>query len=126
MKIKELIIGLLIICLGFLMTLRFEKKSYNYYSGTIISEKSSNFHNYKAMKTERSTGATTRFTYNLFLIENGKYLTNESQPIFISYDNFDYYWDSENLVVVINSNEAVFRQETSYNKIPILYKTNNK
>ena len=96
------------------------------YSGNIISRAENSCGKYIAIKTEKNAGATTPFIYRLIILENGDYLTDNSQEVFRTYSDFDYFWKNDNKVVVMVPKDTfhskyIFLQEETFGDIDIEY-----
>lgn len=120
MKFKELAIGMLILLILFILFDVFNDKKVEHFDN-VICEKYSEALSYKAMQVDKSGGASTGFSYHLILSRN-KIIDDNSHTVFVSNKDFDYYWESEKLIVIIDDEIEIFKQETEYDDIQIIYK----
>lgn len=73
----------------------------------------------------RDMGATTKASYQLSVFSKGTVLENESGNVFVSYEPFNIQWkDSKHLVVTYSKESEIFKQETSYDHLIIMYNIN--
>lgn len=89
----------------------------------IIQEVDSPDGKYVAYLFESNAGATTKFTYRLSILRNGKQLkSGDIGNTFISYDEFDVGWVDNNTLKVNNANGAdILRQEKTVSGIVVNY-----
>lgn len=90
---------------------------------TKISEKLSNNGKYKAVKFMRNVNATTPFSYHLMILPKNKELKDASGNIYVSYEDFEYSWIDDILVIYNSEEDHVFKKITSYEGINISYIT---
>ena len=78
---------------------------------------------YVAYVFEANGGATTRFTYRLSVLKNGKKLrTGDIGNTFITYDEFDVEWvDNDTLKVNNIASTYIFKQETKIDDVSVSY-----
>lgn len=74
---------------------------------------------YVAYVFEANGGATTRFTYRLSVLKNGKKLkAGDIGNTFITYDEFDVEWVDDDTLKVNNiSSIYIFKQETKIDDV---------
>ena len=89
----------------------------------IIQEVVSPDGRYVAYVFEANAGATTRFTYRLSVLKNGKKLkAGDIGNTFITYNEFDVEWINDNTLNVNNITSInIFKQETKINGVNISY-----
>lgn len=90
----------------------------------IIQEVVSPNGKYVAYVFEANAGATTRFTYRLSVLKNGKQpRPGDVGNTFIAYDEFDVAWVSDNTLKVNNTSSVyVFKQKIKIGEVNIIYK----
>lgn len=90
----------------------------------IIQEVVSPDGKYVAYVFESNAGATTRFTYRLSVLKNGKELkAGDIGNAFISYNEFAVEWLDGNILNVNNiASVNIFKQETEIDGVKITYK----
>jgi len=78
---------------------------------------------YVAYVFEANGGATTRFTYRLSVLKNGKKLkAGDIGNTFITYDEFDVEWVDDDTLKVNNiSSIYIFKQETKIDDVSVSY-----
>lgn len=78
---------------------------------------------YVAYVFEANGGATTRFTYRLSVLKNGKKLkAGDLGNTFITYDEFDVEWvDNDTLKVNNIASIYIFKQETKIDDVSVSY-----
>ena len=78
---------------------------------------------YVAYVFEANGGATSRFTYRLSILKNGKKLkAGDVGNTFITYDEFDVDWVDNDILRVDNiASTYIFRQETKIDDISVSY-----
>ena len=78
---------------------------------------------YVAYVFESNGGATTRFTYRLSVLKNGKELkAGDIGNTFITYDEFDVGWvDNDTLKVNNIASTYIFKQETKIGDVSVSY-----
>ena len=78
---------------------------------------------YVAYVFEANGGATTRFTYRLSVLKNGKKLkAGDIGNTFITYDEFDVEWvDNDTLKVNNIASIYIFKQETKIDDVSVSY-----
>ena len=78
---------------------------------------------YVAYVFEANGGATTKFTYRLSRLKNGKKLkSGDVGNTFITYTEFDVEWIDDNTLYVNNiASVNIFKQETKVNDVNISY-----
>jgi len=78
---------------------------------------------YVAYIFEANGGATTRFTYRLSVLKNGKKLkAGDIGNTFITYDEFDVEWVDDDTLKVNNiSSIYIFKQETKIDDVSVSY-----
>ena len=78
---------------------------------------------YVAYVFEANGGATTRFTYRLYVLKNGKKLkTGDVGNTFITYDEFDVEWIDDNTLKVNNIQSInIFEQKMKIDRVNITY-----
>ena len=89
----------------------------------IIQEVVSPDGKYVAYVFEANGGATTRFTYRLSVLKEGKKLkAGNVGNAFITYDEFDVEWTGDNTLKVNNyPTNDIFKQETKVSGVDIQY-----
>lgn len=91
----------------------------------IIQEAVSPDGKYVAYVFEANGGATTKFTYRLSVLKNGKKLkAGDIGNAFITYNEFDVEWVDNNTLKVNNiltSIKSIFKQETKIDGVNIQY-----
>lgn len=89
----------------------------------IIQEVISPDGKYVAYVFEANGGATSKFTYRLSVLKNGKKLNaGDIGNAFITYDIFDVEWvDNQTLKVNNIESTYIFKQETKINNIMLNY-----
>ncbi len=91
----------------------------------IIQEGVSPDGKYVAYVFEANGGATTKFTYRLSVLKNGKKLkAGDIGNAFITYNEFDVEWVDNNTLKVNNivtSIKSIFKQETKIDDVNIQY-----
>ena len=91
----------------------------------IIQEVVSPDGKYVAYVFEANGGATTKFTYRLSVLKNGKKLkAGDIGNAFITYNEFDVEWVDNNTLKVNNiltSIKSIFKQETKIDGVNIQY-----
>ena len=89
----------------------------------IIQEVVSPDGKYVAYVFEANGGATTRFTYRLSVLKEGKKLTaGDVGNAFITYDEFDVEWvDNDTLKVNNIGSTYIFKQETKIGDVSVSY-----
>ena len=78
---------------------------------------------YVAYVFESNGGATTRFTYRLSVLKNGKKLkAGDVGNTFITYDEFDVEWINDDALKVNNiASIYIFKQETKIDDVSVSY-----
>jgi len=78
---------------------------------------------YVAYIFEANGGATTKFTYRLSVLKNGKKLKEgDIGNTFITYDEFDVEWVDDDTLKVNNiSSIYIFKQETKIDDVSVSY-----
>jgi len=78
---------------------------------------------YVAYIFEANGGATTKFTYRLSVLKNGKKLkAGDIGNTFITYDEFDVEWVDDDTLKVNNiSSIYIFKQETKIDDVSVSY-----
>ena len=89
----------------------------------IIQEVVSPDGKYVAYVFEANGGATTKFTYRLSILKNGKKLkAGDIGNAFITYVEFDVEWTNDNTLNVNNiASVNIFKQETKIDDVNISY-----
>lgn len=89
----------------------------------IIQESVSPDGKYIAYVFEANGGATSRFTYRLSILKNGKKLkAGDVGNTFITYTEFDVEWIDDNTLNVNNiASVNIFKQETKIDDVNISY-----
>ena len=89
----------------------------------IIQEVVSPDGKYVAYVFEANGGATTRFTYRLSVLKEGKKLkAGDVGNAFITYDEFDVEWvDNDTLKVNNIASIYIFKQETKIDDVSVSY-----
>ncbi len=89
----------------------------------VIKEAVSPDGKYVAYVFEANGGATTRFTYRLSVLKNGKKLkSGDVGNTFITYDEFDVEWTDNNMLKVNNIKSThIFKQKTKIADISVSY-----
>ena len=78
---------------------------------------------YVAYVFEANGGATTKFTYRLSVLKNGKKLkAGDVGNTFITYDEFDVEWVDNDILKVNNiASIYIFKQETKIDDVSVSY-----
>ena len=78
---------------------------------------------YVAYVFEANGGATSKFTYRLSILKNGKKLkAGDVGNTFITYDEFDVEWVEDDTLKVNNiSSIYIFKQETKIDDVSVSY-----
>ena len=89
----------------------------------IIQESVSPDGKYVAYVFEANGGATTKFTYRLSILKNGKKLkAGDVGNTFITYDEFDVEWINDDTLKVNNiASIYIFKQETKIDDVSVSY-----
>ena len=89
----------------------------------IIQESVSPDGKYVAYVFEANGGATSKFTYRLSILKNGKKLkAGDVGNTFITYDEFDVEWVEDDTLKVNNiSSIYIFKQETKIDDVNVSY-----
>ncbi len=89
----------------------------------IIQESVSPDGKYVAYVFEANGGATSKFTYRLSILKNGKKLkAGDVGNTFITYDEFDVEWVEDDTLKVNNiSSIYIFKQETKIDDVSVSY-----
>ena len=89
----------------------------------IIQESVSPDGKYVAYVFEANGGATSKFTYRLSILKNGKKLkSGDAGNTFITYTEFDVEWIDDNTLYVNNiASVNIFKQETKIDDVNISY-----
>ena len=110
---------LLTMIFGMLLNVdRHKELEYN----SIIDTKTSTSTKYDAVKFSRSINATTRTSYHLTIIDPTERFKDAPGNVYISYNDFDYAWEGNQLIIYIDKNDVVFRQESLYKDVRITYR----
>lgn len=124
MKIKciiAMIVILTMVTIAFYRTDNTYQLKYN----SIIEKQISPDGNYEAIKFLRSINSTTRDSYHLSIVDKNSSLSDKSGNIYISYDDFEYAWEGNSVIVTINDEDVIFKNETKWNHISVKYFVNN-
>ena len=89
----------------------------------IIQESVSPDGKYVAYVFEANGGATSKFTYRLSILKNGKKLkAGDVGNTFITYDEFDVEWVEDDTLKVNNiSSIYIFKQKTKIDDVSVSY-----
>ena len=91
-------------------------------NNNIIMEEISPDKKYKAVVFERNINATTKQSYQLSIINANDEIKNKSGNVFISYYDFEVYWEDESVLNVKNKKENdKLKKKKEYKHIKILY-----
>lgn len=91
-------------------------------NNVIIKKIDSPNNQYQALIFERNINATTKTSYHLSILENGKDLKNAVGNVFISYNDFDVEWISNDILKVNNKRDSSkLKKSQNYKKIKIVY-----
>ena len=127
MRVKEFVLIIIVVLiLGAFSILRScnNAKLPSIVSYEIVTEKQSDELQYKATKLKVNVGATEEYSYKLVITSENEKVNNNSYAVFISYSDFDFCWDADNLIVEFVGTEKIFKQEKSYKNINIIYEPN--
>lgn len=105
---------------------RLFEKDFSRYN-TIVSEKSTINTNkkYSAIKFKRNINSTTRISYHLSIIEENEHPISDTGNVYVSYQDFDYKWIDDVLIIQIHKNDEIFKKATSYRDVVIKYELND-
>lgn len=91
-------------------------------NNNIIMEEISPDKKYKAVVFERNINATTKQSYQLSIINANDEIKNKPGNVFISYYDFEVYWEDESVLHVKNKKENdKLKKKKEYKHIKILY-----
>ncbi len=91
-------------------------------NNNIIMEEISPDKKYKAVVFERNINATTKQSYQLSIINVNDEIKNKPGNVFISYYDFEVYWEDESVLHVKNKKENdKLKKKKEYKHIKILY-----
>ncbi|MUT68349.1 hypothetical protein [Paenibacillus sp. NEAU-GSW1] len=91
-------------------------------SNEVVSSIESPNKDYRAYVFLRDCGATTKKSYQVSVLKNGKELKNSGGNVFSSYNGVSIFWsDTDELTVSLSSNHDIFTQETKLGGIEIKY-----
>ena len=70
----------------------------------------------------RNVNATTKESYQLYLLKRNEKFTNRYRGVYISYDKFSVKWeDNKTIKVKNNTAQNIFKQRKKYRGVSILY-----
>ena len=120
MKKLSIIITIIFAVLLMLYKVIFTIPMYN--NNIIIKEINSPNNQYRAIIFERNINATTRNSYHLSILKNGKVLNNVGGNVFVSYNNFDVEWINNDVLKVNNDREnSKLKKVQNYKNIKVIY-----
>ena len=123
---KKLLYFLLCCCIIFVLINLSSSNTTKIKYNVIISEKKSPDGKYKAVKFNRNINSTTAESFHLSIFKAESSFNDKIGNIYISYDNFDYEWTHNTLIIYVNESTEPFKQNYSYDNLIIKYEIQAK
>ena len=121
LSVSMLLLALAFIIFGVLYVLTGFQFGGNGSSNSIIKTVSSPNGKYIAYVFIRDMGASTKESYQLSILKEGRELGNTAGNAYISYSEFMVEWVGEKELFVDNSAAEIFKQKNEVNGIKITY-----
>ena len=114
---------LILFIIGIIFSAYFNSKHQSLNYNTQISQGESPDKKHKAIKFLRSINSTTKDSYQLSIVKGIDDLNDNVGNIYISYNDFKYYWlTNKNLVIVVeDTKNTEFKKETNFKGVLITY-----
>jgi len=119
-RIAAITISPIVVTIGIAITYFIPEMCSNEIINTITSPDNKS----KIILFGRNCGATTGFSTQISIVDNGETLGNEAGNIYIAEgrpSNYSIKWKSNTSVFISEGSKEIFKQEASFNNINIVY-----